>query len=334
MASPGPQRAMPADAAEGVADAFEPPFPAPVATAAAPPPSPQPGRTTAAASRAKSRAKSRGSRRATCSTLTHVSVPANAASGFARAPEAYERTRPGYPDAAVAWLCRELGIGPGARVCDLGAGTGKLTRLLVTSGAELVAIEPLAEMRAELARALPQVDVRPGRGEALPFEDASLDAIVVAQAFHWFDAPAALDEAARVLRDGGALGLVWYVWELDDPLMARLDALVQQHAPPDRDEHGVRPVPYTSRAHAAARWRDAFPHPALEEPRQLELPWSQLLPAGDLVDRIRSVSVIGALPDDRREAALAETRRLADGLGDEVELAYRTAVYAWRRRAR
>ncbi len=263
-----------------------------------------------------------------------MSVPANAASGFARAPGAYERTRPGYPAAAVAWLCEQLGIRPGARVCDLGAGTGKLTRLLVPSGAELVAIEPLAEMRAELARALPQVDVRPGRGEALPFEDASLDAITVAQAFHWFDAPAALDEAARVLRDGGGLGLIWYVWELDDPLMARLDALVQEHAPPDPAESGVRPVPYTSRAHAAARWRDAFPHPAFEEPRELELAWSQRLPAGDLVDRIRSVSVIGALPDDRRAAALADAARLADTLGDEVELAYRTAAYAWRRRPR
>src|SRR3954469_7385703 len=108
-------------------------FELPVATAAPPPPSPQPASRIAAASRARSR----GSLRGTCSTLTHVSVPANAASGFARAPEAYERTRPGYPDEAVSWVCRELGIGPGARVCDLGAGTGKLTRLLVPSGAEL-----------------------------------------------------------------------------------------------------------------------------------------------------------------------------------------------------
>jgi SAM-dependent methyltransferase len=263
-----------------------------------------------------------------------VSVPANAATGFARAPGAYERTRPSYPDEAVAWLCRQLGIGPGKAVCDLGAGTGKLTRLLVPSGAEVVAVEPLDAMRAELSRALPDIDVRPGRGEELPFEAASLDAIVVAQAFHWFDAPTAVDEAARTLRNGGGLGLIWNAWDLDDPLQARLDAFVKQHAPPDPDEEGIRPVPYTSAAHEAARWRRAFPHPDFEPAGQIDLRWTQRLPASALIDRIRSVSVIGALPDGPREAALVDAARLAGELGEELELVYRTVGYAWRRRAR
>src|SRR5690349_21285267 len=93
-------------------ETFAPPFAELVATDPLPPPSPHPAAAIAAASRASSMA----SRRGTCSTLTHVSVPANAASGFARAPGAYERTRPGYPDEAVSWLCQELGIRAGARV--------------------------------------------------------------------------------------------------------------------------------------------------------------------------------------------------------------------------
>src|SRR5262245_10611354 len=211
-----------------------------VATRALWPPSPQAASASTAPSRASGMA---GRRRTSCSTLAHVSVPANAATGFARAAGAYERTRPGYPASVVAWLFEQAGVRAGARVCDLAAGTGKLTRQLLPTGARLVAVEPVAEMRAVLARALPEVEVRAGMAEALPLDDASVDAVLVAQAFHWFDARAALDEIARVLRDGGGLGLIWNAWELDDPLQTRLDELVRRHAPPDPGEAGVRPIP-------------------------------------------------------------------------------------------
>jgi SAM-dependent methyltransferase len=127
------------------------------------------------------------------------------ARSFGAAAEAYERARPGYPDDAVAWLVPE---GAGT-VLDLGAGTGKLTRSLAARGLEVVAVEPLPEMRASLEAAVPEARVLSGTAEEIPLPDASVDAITVAQAWHWVDPERATAEAARVLRPGGTLGLIW-----------------------------------------------------------------------------------------------------------------------------
>jgi SAM-dependent methyltransferase len=127
------------------------------------------------------------------------------ARSFGAAADAYERARPSYPEAAVEWLLPE-----GARtVLDLGAGTGKLTRSLTARGLEVIAVEPLQEMRANLAAALPEVRALDGTAEAIPLPDDSVDAITVAQAWHWVDPVKATAEAARVLRPGGTLGLIW-----------------------------------------------------------------------------------------------------------------------------
>ena len=100
-------------------------------------------------------------------------------------------------------------LGPERRVLDLAAGTGKLTRLLVPSGADVVAVEPVAAMRDEMRAVLPDLEILDGTAEAIPLGDGSVDAVTVAQAVHWFDLERAVPEMLRVLRPGGALVLVW-----------------------------------------------------------------------------------------------------------------------------
>src|SRR3954452_6293207 len=137
-----------------------------------------------------------------------VTVHDVAAAGFGAEASAYERARPTYPAAAVAWLTDALALGPGAVVADVAAGTGKLTRLLVPSGATVLAVEPVDGMRAQLVGAVPDVAAMGAVAEALPLRAHSLDAITVAQAIHWFDREPALAELHRVLRPGGALGVI------------------------------------------------------------------------------------------------------------------------------
>src|SRR6476646_5909177 len=135
-----------------------------------------------------------------------------AATGFDREAQVYEQARPSYPPDALAWLAEHLRIAPGARVADIAAGTGKLTRLLTPFGATLVGVEPVAGMRAAFVTMCPGV----------PLVASTADAITVAQGFHWFDAPVALTEFARVLVPGGRLGLVWNARDRTNDLVDQL----------------------------------------------------------------------------------------------------------------
>ncbi|MCQ4044938.1 class I SAM-dependent methyltransferase [Streptantibioticus rubrisoli] len=134
---------------------------------------------------------------------------ARRASSFGEHASAYAEHRPDYPRAAVEWAVEPVADRLGLRVLDLGAGTGKLTEVLLRCGLEVTAVEPDAGMLAELRRRTPQVDARQGTAEAIPAPDASFDAVLVGQAFHWFDHDRALPEIARVLRPGGVLAALW-----------------------------------------------------------------------------------------------------------------------------
>ncbi len=154
------------------------------------------------------------------------------ARSFDGVAEQYERARPEYADEAVDWTVDRLGLAPGSRVLDLAAGTGKLTRQLMRRGLDVVAVEPGDEMRRVLQRMLPEVEALAGTAEAIPLPEASVDAVTVGQAFHWFERDAALAEMARVLRPGGGIALLWNRWDEEDPLLSRVDALLREIRPP------------------------------------------------------------------------------------------------------
>ncbi|HEY5316409.1 MAG TPA: methyltransferase domain-containing protein, partial [Solirubrobacteraceae bacterium] len=166
----------------------------------------------------------------------------NAALGFDRAAEEYERGRPEYPAAAVDLLASELGFGAGSTIVDLAAGTGKLTRALIATGAHVVAVEPVAGMRRQLVAAVPAAEVLEGTAEAMPLAPGSADAVLVAQAFHWFDAAKAAREIHRVLRPDGGLGAIWNIWDDSVEWVARMQQLVGAHLgdTPQRSTSGWR----------------------------------------------------------------------------------------------
>jgi SAM-dependent methyltransferase len=251
-----------------------------------------------------------------------LSVHEVASSGFGAEADAYERTRPSYPPDAVAWIADALRITTGRAVADVAAGTGKFTRLLEPSGAWLIAVEPVAGMRARL----PRMPTAAGTAEALPFADESLDAITVAQAFHWFDAAAALAEFHRVLRPGGRLALVWNARDRSVPWVDAVWSIMD-------------------RVEKRAPWRA---HDEWRESAFVETPWfgplheatfhhEQDLTPAEVVDRVRSVSHVAVLPPEQQEAVLDEVRALLrddpDTAGrDQLALPYRVDAY-WTERS-
>ncbi len=223
--------------------------------------------------------------------------------GFDAEAEAYDRARPTYPPDAVVWLTQNLGIERGRRIVDLAAGTGKLTALLAPAGAHLSAVEPVGGMRAQFRRRLPGIPLLAGVAEALPFTSSSLDAVVVAQAFHWFDAELALAELARVVRVGGRLGLIWNARDRSvawaDAVWSVVDAV--ENAAPWRN-HGADSTGAT-RADVAvvepwSDWVEATFHHVQQCSHE------------DLVDRVRSVSHIAVLPPDSQQTVLQQVRSI------------------------
>jgi SAM-dependent methyltransferase len=141
----------------------------------------------------------------------------------------YDRGRPTYPVEAVAFALAPLRGRPDLRALDVGAGTGKLTRVLCAAGVPTVAVEPAAGMRKVLAHAVSKAQVLAGSAEELPLPDASVDLVAVGQAFHWFDRAKALPELARVLRPGGRLALFYNARDEAVSWVRALDEIVGDH---------------------------------------------------------------------------------------------------------
>jgi SAM-dependent methyltransferase len=189
-----------------------------------------------------------------------------------------------------------LPLDAGVSVLDLGAGTGKLTRVLAARYAEVVAVEPLLNMRKMLERVVPGVTVLAGSAERIPRDDASVDAVFAAQAFHWFDKAVALPEIARVLRTGGVFAIVWNGPNETEPnplpaaFLSELDALHNAVEHPWKDEPDWEELLGTTGLFAEVHQRTAVAH-------------SHVLDRAGLLDNARSVSWIASRAD--REGVIA-----------------------------
>jgi len=237
------------------------------------------------------------------------------AASFGAAAAAYERGRPPYPPLAVDWLLPE-GAG---HVLDLGAGTGKLTRQLLGRGLEVTAVEPSDGMRDQLCQAVPGATVLAGTAEHIPLPDHSVDAVLVAQAWHWVDPAAAVPEVARVLSPGGWLGLLWNVRDEREDWVAGLSTIMrgrrEGYGSSEPDTYAVSQAPQVGPPFGPAERRN--------------IPWVHRFPPDLLDDMITSRSYVITLPDANREAVLGEVRELvlthpALAGADEIALPYVT----------
>lgn len=222
------------------------------------------------------------------------------ARSFDRAAEEYERARAEYPPE----LLDDLPLREDAEVLDLGAGTGKLTRLLTKRYRRVIAVEPLDGMRAILERVVPEAESHAGTAEAIPLGDASVDAVFAAQAFHWFATDEAVAEIARVLRPGGVFALVW-----NEPDEERPSPLPQQYETYIRELHTAG----LSIFEDTPPWQEVIGRGPFGEVREAAVPHDHVLDRAGLLDNARSVSWVATLPDDEREAVL---RRLDELLTD------------------
>ena len=243
-----------------------------------------------------------------------MTVHATASRAWAESAEVYERSRPGYPPAAIEFLHRRLGLGPDIDVLDLAAGTGKLTRALIAAGARVTAVEPLFAMRQMLQQRLPEATVMEGTAERIPVEDESIDLVTVAQAFQWFHAEEAMHEIARVLRPGGGLAAIWNVRDESVNWMAMIRELIEEH-------RGDTPH------HRSGHWRRPFDEDSPFAPLACEIfRHSQELSRADAVDLFASRSYVAALPETKRTALL---ERVAEQVpkSEPVTIPYTTELY-------
>ena len=219
------------------------------------------------------------------------------ARSFERIAEAYEQGRPGYAEAALD----AVDLPADAVVLDLAAGTGKLTRQLVARFAQVIAVEPLDGMRAVLERVVPEAEALKGSADAIPLEDASVDAVFVGEAFHWFSGDDVLREIARVLRPRGILAILFNQQDgdfeppLSDAFWETYRAVAIEKPPEQRFSSGL--------------WRTPFPGP-FEPLSETGYPNPVELDRAMILAQVSSWSMIAALPDPDRTRLLAELGEL------------------------
>jgi SAM-dependent methyltransferase len=232
-----------------------------------------------------------------------------------------ERGRPGYPPEALD----VADLPPTATVLDLAAGTGKLTRLLLTRFGHVAAVEPDGRMRHLLARLCPEAEVIAGRADQIPLADASVDAVFIAQAFHWFDDEPAVAEITRVMRRHGTLVAMWNVpTGPPQPSIPAVERLLEQSWPNDFE----LPLDLSPNGWSPKAWQLAFTRSALEEHSETRLPNPRTVDPEGLIAFFGSMDWIARLPDQERIPLLNRVRSLLTTA--EYLLPWETHIH-WRR---
>jgi len=240
--------------------------------------------------------------------------------GFSRGAVAYAGGRPDYPAALLSWLRTALLLSGNSVAADLGAGTGKFTRLLMQIGAQIVAVEPVEAMRAQLIQGVPGIRAVAGTAEATTLNSGCVNAVTCAQAFHWFATREVLEEIHRVLAPEGRLGLVWNVRDESCDWVAALTEIV---APYEAD---------TPRFHTGT-WRRAFTGDFFSPPELTLVPHQHVgTPQQVIIDRTLSVSFIAALPAAEKAVVAQKLQTLIDTHPQlkgrcEITFPYRTHAY-------
>lgn len=245
-------------------------------------------------------------------------IPEQVTSGFGAGAGAYQRGRPGYPVAILDYLRYHVPIGPGNRVLDVGAGTGKFTEVLAVSGAQVIALEVVPAMLAELHGHLPEVAALNGDAHHVPLRGASIDAVTAATAIHWFADEEGIAELARVLRSDGVLLSIANRRDLEDPLAAKFEAILAMYRPP-KVERDIQ----QSSTLARSPYFEPLGTKAIPHLHNLGLP--------QLLDLTLSMSYIAPLEREAREAIVAEVRGLVPA-GGRLPLRYLADAAAFRRR--
>lgn len=254
-----------------------------------------------------------------------MSIDPRAASGFADVADAYARGRPGYPSGAIDRLVAGLRLDAASAVLDLAAGTGLLSRPLRASVRRVVAVEPMPRMRDRIARELPDVTVLDGTAEAIPLPDHAVDAVVVGEAFHWFDTAAAAAEIARVLTPAGGLAVLWNVPTWTDESTPWLEGF-RRVVTPHRRAAGDFPA-------GNGRWRDGLTRTGLfADPEHSAFSHTHELTPADFLALVASWSWIASLDHDARRRTLDAVAAVIAG-EDSIEIPYRTDLYLTRARA-
>jgi len=231
---------------------------------------------------------------------------------FSDRAQAYAAYRPSYPQEAIDAVLAGLGDPSGLTVADIGAGTGISSRLFADRGANVVAVEPNAAMRAA-AQPHPRVQWRSGTADHTGLAGASVDVAVVCQAFHWFDAPRALAEIHRVLVPGGALGLIW---NERDETVAWVEELSRAMRWDVRQPYEV-----------GTDFSDVVAAGPFEDVARVEFKHVQTLTREGLYQRVLTTSYISLMSDKERDVLMRDVALVVERQAEPITLPYATSVY-------